>query len=186
MQDSGNPDGALLDAWRRSGDNRLLGELLSRYTLLLLGVAMKYLRDKEEAQDAVQQVFLKAMTNLPKGEVANFKGWLYILMRNHCLQLLRDRKYKAPEELLHSVPAVAPDKEALQWHDFTLEQMNAALEELNPDQKNCVSLFYLGKSSYQQIMERTGYSFAQVKTHIQNGRRNLKIILQKKLGGRKP
>jgi RNA polymerase sigma-70 factor (ECF subfamily) len=158
--------------------------LLQRYTLLLLGVAMKYLKDKELAQDAVQQIFLKALTHLPKDEIQNFKGWLYVLMRNHCLQYLRDRHHHADDSALDNVSATITDTEELKLKDYTLEQMNAALEELNEEQRKAVVLFYLKKQSYEQIMQQTGYSFAQVKSYIQNGKRNLKLILLKKLGNR--
>ena len=97
-------DDDLLLHYRRTGDAEWLGRLLQRYTVLLLGVAMKYLKDKEAAHDAVQAVFLKALTNLPGGEIQNFKGWLYILTRNHCLQHLRDRHYTAGEEALERLP----------------------------------------------------------------------------------
>ena len=172
-------DDTLLLRFRHSNDNSWLGILLQRYTMLLLGVAMKYLKDKEQAQDAVQQVFLKALTHFPQGDIQNFKGWLYILMRNHCLQLLRDKTYLAPEEALQYVPATNADQEALLLHDFTLEQMQEALDRLINEQKTCVKLFYLEKKSYQQITDATGFNFAQVKSHIQNGKRNLRIALQK-------
>ncbi|PZF74951.1 RNA polymerase sigma factor [Taibaiella soli] len=175
-------DEELLNVFRQSGDNQLLGILLQRYTLLLLGVGMKYLKDKDAAQDAVQQVFLKAITHLPQGPIQNFKGWLYILMRNHCLQLLRDKSYKLPEETLANIPANGDGLEEVKWQEYTLDQMNAALAELPEDQQQCVVLFYLKKMSYQQITDHTGFNFAQVKSYIQNGKRNLKINLLKKLG----
>lgn len=177
-------DDELLHSYRQTADNSWLGSLLQRYTLLLLGVAMKYLKDKEQAQDAVQQVFLKALTHLPQGDIQNFKGWLYILMRNHCLQQLRDKTYLAAEETLQQLPAGEDAREALLLHDYTLEQMSEALEELAAEQKKCVSLFYLERRSYQSITEVTGFTFAQVKSHIQNGKRNLKILLLRKLANR--
>lgn len=179
------PDEELLYAYRRSGDNHWLGILLQRYTVLLLGVAMKYLKDKELAQDAVQQVFLKSLTRLPEGEIQNFKGWLYILMRNHCLQQLRDRTFHAPEEALNYVPQPeGASREEHELKEMTLAQMQEALSELGPEQRTCVVRFYLEKKSYQQIMEQTGFTFAQVKSHIQNGKRNLKLILLKKNGNK--
>ena len=81
-------DEELLQRYRESGNAEWLGHLLQRYTMLMLGVALKYLKQKEQAEDAVQQVFYKTLTHLPEGEILNFKGWLYVLMRNHCLQLL--------------------------------------------------------------------------------------------------
>ena len=173
-------DEELLRHYRHSNDNQWLGILLQRYTLLLLGVAMKYLKDKEAAQDAVQQIFLKALMHLPQGDIQNFKGWLYILMRNYCLQILRDKTYLTPAEVLEQVPATEASKEDLLLHDLTLERMEEALQELTGEQKECVQRFYLKKQSYQEIMEATGFTFAQVKSHIQNGKRNLKIALQKK------
>ena len=175
---SDQSDEALLQAYRASRDNEWLGMLLQRYTLLLLGVGMKYLKDKEQAQDAVQQVFLKALTHLPEDEIRNFKGWLYILMRNHCLQILRDKSHDIID-IPANLTAQPTDKEAIKWKDYTLEQLNAALVELNEEQEKCVTLFYLHKLSYQQIIDQTGYTFTQVKSYIQNGKRNLKAILTK-------
>jgi RNA polymerase sigma factor (sigma-70 family) len=174
-------DEELLALYRSSGDNAWLGTLLQRYTLLLLGVAMKYLKDKVIAEDAVQQVFEKALLHLPKEEIQNFKGWLYILMRNHCLQQLRDRHYNMGDEALQHVADTTTDKELLQLQDKALAHMEDALQELNEEQRSCIVQFYLEKKSYQQITDSTGFSFQQVKSYIQNGKRNLKLILLKAL-----
>lgn len=158
--------------------------LLQRYTLLLLGVAMKYLKDKEQAQDAVQFVFLRSLTHLPDGEIQNFKGWLYVLMRNHCLQKLRDKSYTADETAFMHIADIVTDKEELLRHDYTLEKMSEELNNLSEEQRTCIDLFYLKKRSYQDIMDETGYSFVQVKSYIQNGKRNLKLALQRKFDDR--
>ena len=173
-------DEELLKLYRSSGDNQWLGLLLQRYTLLLLGVGMKYLKDKTAAEDAVQHVFLKSLTHLPQEEIQNFKGWLYILMRNHCLQQLRDKQYKADDSILQNIGDEQTDIEELQWKDRTLEHIETALQELNEEQRNTIEMFYLQKLSYQQITDRTGFSFQQVKSYIQNGKRNLKLLLLKK------
>ena len=180
-------DEELLAAYRHGGDNRLLGILLQRYTMLLLGVGMKYMKDKDEAQDAVQQVFIKAITHMPQGEILNFKGWLYVLMRNHCLQMLRDKTYATSDDVLNNIVATESDKEEIILHDHTLEQMSVAVQELNEEQKVCITMFYLQKKSYNDIIAQTGFTFTQVKSYIQNGKRNLKILLLKKLetGGNK-
>lgn len=173
-------DEELLQLYRSSGNNQWLGVLLQRYTLLLLGVGMKYLKDKTAAEDAVQQVFLKSLTHLPQEEIQNFKGWLYILMRNHCLQQLRDKHYMADDSILQNIGDEKADIEELKWKDQTLEHIKTALHELNEEQRNTIEMFYLQKLSYQQITDRTGFSFQQVKSYIQNGKRNLKLILLKK------
>lgn len=180
-QHSAQTDEELLHRFRSTGDNAWLGLLLQRYTMLLLGVAMKYLKDKDAAQDAVQQIFLKSLTHLPAGEIGNFKGWLYILMRNHCLQHLRDRTHLSGEEAIQWLPAEADRKEEALQKEVTLTEMESALQGLALEQQSCVSAFYLQRKSYQTIMDETGFSFAQVKSFIQNGKRNLKIILTRRM-----
>lgn len=175
-------DEELLRAFRVANDNQWLGYLLQRYTALLLGVAMKYLKNKAYAEDAVQQVFVKALTALPREEILNFKGWLYVLMRNHCLQMLRDHTNSSGIPLPEFLAQEEPDKETVLWQEHTLGQLEEAMEHLNPEQKKSIELFYLKNQSYEQIITQTGYTFMQVKSYIQNGKRNLKMILLRKSG----
>ncbi len=177
-------DQELLEAFNERHDNELLGILLKRYTLLLLGVCMKYLKNEEEAKDSVQQIFLKVIQELHKYKVDYFKSWLYMVAKNYCLMKLRDKQGKIPTELNErhlGKPAEETDHQALQQTDHTLELMEAALGELNKEQQQCVTLFYLEKKSYQEISEATGFSMLQVKSYIQNGKRNLKLMIEKKL-----
>ena len=171
------PDDELLRRYRRTGDNAWLGYLLQRYTLLLLGVAMKYLKDQQAAQDAVQQIFLKSLTNLPQDEIENFKGWLYVIMRNHCLQILRAEKHYSADDQLQFLAADVDSAYEQQERELSIAEMQAALARLNTEQRRCVHAFYLEKKSYNEIMAETGYSFAQVKSYIQNGKRNLRMLL---------
>lgn len=174
-------DEELVKQYRDTGRATFVGALLERYTVLLLGVGMKYLKDKEEASDAVQQVFLKVLTVLPITDVQCFKGWLYVLMRNHCLQLLRERKRRWGEDVPAQVPAAETANITLLWEqELLLDKMQEALGGLEKGQRDCIRLFYLEKQSYQQIMEQKGYSFMQVKSHIQNGKRKLRLLLAEK------
>jgi len=175
-------DEALLAEWRRTGDTEWLGKLLSRYTTLLLGVSLKYLKDRALAEDAVQQVFLKCLTAMPREEIGNFKGWLYILTRNHCLQQLRDRTRTTDDQALNQLHSTETDEAGLWLHEETLQRLEDALDELSEEQQTTIKLFYLQKCSYDQIIQRTGYTFMQVKSFIQNGKRNLKNIMLKKTG----
>jgi RNA polymerase sigma-70 factor (ECF subfamily) len=176
-------DQELLEEYYASRNNELLGILLQRYTLLLLGVCMKYLKNEDEAKDSVQQVFLKAITELQKYKVEYFKSWIYMVAKNHCLMILRDRHGKMPAELNDrmAVQAEEADKAAFVRQDITMELMSDSLSELNKEQQQCVTLFYLQKKSYQEIAEQTGFSMMQVKSYIQNGKRNLKILIESKL-----
>lgn len=184
MDNSRLTDEDLLNAWRTDGDNRRLGTLLQRYTTLLYGVAMKYLHDTGMAEDAVQQVFEKVLTHLPQDGISNFKGWLYVLMRNHCLQLLRDRGRFTSDEVLPQIASHTEDAEEVKWQEYTLRQLEEAITELAAGQRTCIELFYLKKNSYEQIIAQTGYTFMQVKSYIQNGKRNLKTLLLKRTGRR--
>ena len=172
-------DRELLRRYYQENNNDWLGILLQRYTMLLLGVCMKYLKNEEDAKDSVQQVFLKVINELPKYKVEFFKSWLYMVAKNHCLMKLRD-KGKFTTELNEDLLATADEadsKSAAQEKDFHLNNMEMALGQLNEEQRHCVTLFYLQKQTYQQISDNTNYSVMQVKSHIQNGKRNLKILM---------
>lgn len=160
-----------------------MGILLERYTLLLLGVCMKYLKNEEEAKDAVQQVFLKVLTEVSKYKIEYFKSWLYMVAKNHCLMKLRGQQGKYIKELKEDVAIVLQesDKNKLLENEQTYTLLDQCLRELNEEQQQCVTLFYLQKKSYQQIAEYTGFSLMQVKSYIQNGKRNLKMLLEIKL-----
>ena len=182
--DSHLTDQQLLEKFYADHNNEWLGILLQRYTLLLLGVSMKYLKNEEEAKDSVQQIFLKVILELKKYKVEYFKSWIYMVAKNHCLMKLREKngKITAPvNEQLLTTPEENMDETTLMDDDNTLELMKEALDELSPEQKQCVTLFYLHKKSYLEISESTGYSMLQVKSYIQNGKRNLKIIIEKKI-----
>ncbi len=172
-------DKELLQRYYRENSNEWLGVLLQRYTMLLFGVCMKYLKNEEDAKDSVQQVFLKVINDLPKYKVEFFKSWLYMVAKNYCLMKLRDKgKFTAElNEQMHSTPDDTDTKAVALEKDSQLNQVEEALQLLNEEQKQCVTLFYLQKQTYQQICDRTGYSVMQVKSHIQNGKRNLKILM---------
>ncbi|MFZ9388119.1 MAG: RNA polymerase sigma factor [Chitinophagaceae bacterium] len=177
-------DAELLEKFHADGDNSWLGILLQRYTLLLLGVCMKYLRNEEEAKDSVQQVFLKVIQELKKYRVEYFKSWLYMVAKNHCLMKIREKQGKLTVEISERMgdrESPETDFDLIELQDIKLDLMEAALRELNPEQQQCVTLFYLEKKSYQEVSEATGYSMLQVKSYIQNGKRNLKIMIDKKL-----
>lgn len=175
-------DKELLDRFYNDHDSEWLGILLERYTLLLYGVSMKYLKDPEEARDSVQQIFLKVITELHKYEVTYFSSWLYMIARNHCLMKLRDRK-TFPKSIDHAASLVAAgDEEDFLEKEYLLHELENAIQRLNREQRVCVSMFYLQKKSYQDIAAETGFSLLQVKSYIQNGKRNLRLMIKRKTG----
>ncbi len=175
-------DQELLERFHTDHDNEWLGVLLERYTLLLLGVCMKYLKNEDEARDSVQQIFLKVIQELHKYKVEFFKSWLYMVAKNHCLMKLRDRQGKVAAELtdkMIAAPMEETDRQTLLYNDQSLDLVEDALKQLNTEQQQCVTLFYLQRKSYQEISAETGYSLLQVKSYIQNGKRNMKIWIEK-------
>lgn len=182
-QDTRTTDQDLLERFRTDGDSRWLGSLLQRYTLLLFGLCMKYMKDEDDARDCVQQIFLKALTEIPRYRIDYFKSWLYTIARNHCLMKLRDKGRLAnplPENIVGPEPeAEQAEKGQRQLKESQLTRLETAIDELPSEQSACIKLFYLGKKSYQEVASATGYSYMQVKSYIQNGKRNLKIMLEK-------
>jgi RNA polymerase sigma-70 factor (ECF subfamily) len=177
-------DATLLDLYKKDKDTKWIGYLFDRYTLLVFGVCMKYLKQVNDAKDATQQVFEKAFVEINKYEVTYFKSWIYSIARNHCLMQLRSKSHQTvfmeelPEDLGEhfSTQKLFDSKEDLL--EQQIENLSDAILQLNQEQKSCIELFYLQKLSYREIEERTGFSFQQVKSHIQNGKRNLRIILE--------
>lgn len=176
-------DEELLQQFKRTGSLDTLGELYSRYMHLIYGVALKYLESRDEAKDAVMQIFEKLVADLPQQEVRNFKSWLYVLTKNHCLMQLRSQKsaagrlegYKIEQEFMESEQELHPmDKEEHSVEDA----LKKCIEQLKNEQKQCIKLFYYEKRCYQEIAEELRIDEKKVKSYLQNGKRNLRICLE--------
>lgn len=173
-------DEELLAYYRSDGNSEWLGYLLQRYTTILLGVCLKYLKDEELAKDGVQHIFMKIITELEKQyQIDNFGGWLYRISVNYCLTQLREKKP------LHNDYSIAnySDEEFHdeKWHWEQLKQssnLNDELEKLKKEQRECIIMFFYEELSYKQIADKTGLTFKEIKSHIQNGKRNLKLRLE--------
>ena len=173
-------DFEILELYYQQKDNDLLGVLLQRYTLLLFGTCLKYLKNEAEARDAVQQVFLKSLAEIPKYRITYFKSWIYMVTKNHCLMLLRNKNIILELDNFSVADEDPNSKIELQLKEEQLNILEASIEQLNEGQKECIQLFYLQKKSYQEVCEKTGFTLLQVKSFIQNGKRNLKILMEKK------
>jgi RNA polymerase sigma-70 factor (ECF subfamily) len=172
-------DQDLLEKYFQTRDNQWLGLLLERNNLLLFGVCMKHLRDPEEAREAVQQIQLKVIEEMRKYRVSFFRSWLYMVTVNHCNMQLRNRQ-RLVREITEMDGWVDPEgKNADSERDLRLEKLLPALEELKEAQRICLRLFYLEDKTYMDIARETKYSLKQVKSNIQNGKRNLKLILER-------
>jgi RNA polymerase sigma-70 factor (ECF subfamily) len=175
------PDSELLIQYKSTGDPQVVGELFSRYTSLIYGVCLKYLRDRDDSKDAVMQVFEKLVETLRIHEVANFKSWLYVTSRNYCLMQIRAKKGIITEDIsahfMESDLVLHLEEET--EVEGNLSKLERCIEQLVSEQKHCVQLFYLEQKCYKEITGLTNYDLNQVKSFIQNGKRNLKICMEK-------
>ena len=180
-------DEELVLAFKKSRDNEFFSEIFQRYTHLIFGVCMKYLRDEEGAKDAVMQVFEKLFVDIQHHEIRNFKSWIYTVAKNHCLMKLRKGKTVLKQELIYKKSiqsdfmelAVEIHHNGAKGQEAIFGQLHEAMKLLNHKQRECIDLLYLQNNSYKEVAEITGYSMKQVKSHIQNGKRNLKKYLEK-------
>ena len=173
-------DAELVYQYRNGGDLQILGTLYSRYMDLVYGVCLKYLQDPEEAKDSVMLIFEELVAKLKKYEVENFKAWLHQLAKNHCLMKKRSDKRKpvnVDADLVYLADNWHPD-DALQ-KEAAMTDMEFCLEKLPAEQQQAVRMFYLEEKCYKEIAEQTGMEMNKVRSFIQNGRRNLKICMEK-------
>ena len=174
-------DKDLIEQYKRSGNLEILGDLYQRYMDLVYGVCLKYLKDTENAKDSTLAIFEELVIKLQKHEVDNFKSWLYQVAKNHCLMLLRSEKKFAKANvdvtLVQNEENLHLDGELEKEQNF--RQLSFCLEQLNQEQRRVLELFYLEKKCYKEIVENTNIEWNQVRSYIQNGRRNLKICMEK-------
>ncbi len=186
-------DAEFVAAYQTTGDLELLGELYERHIDMVYAVCFNYLRDEAESQDAAMQLFEQLITDLKRHEVHNFRSWLHSVARNYCLMQLRARRvYVSTSALMDGDDAsndpvsadanrmiATPDVEDLDL-EGDLARMHTCLKTLPPAQQTCLELFYLQEKSYAEVTQLTGYELKQVKSYLQNGRRNLKLCLDRR------
>ena len=179
-------DAQLIDAYVEDGNIDCFGMLFERYTHLVFGVCMKYLKNTHDAEDAVMGVFEKLMSDLKKYEVKDFRNWLYRLSKNHCLMILRKRnvqnrveseisKEKQQEFMEIVFGEHLPDEE--KDVESILISLREAMNGLKEEQRICIEMMYFEKKTYKEIAALTSYDLKQIKSYIQNGKRNLKNTL---------
>uniref|UniRef100_UPI003216E7B7 RNA polymerase sigma factor n=1 Tax=uncultured Draconibacterium sp. TaxID=1573823 RepID=UPI003216E7B7 len=179
-------DQELLTIYLKKKDFDVLGELYSRYMHLVYGVCLKYFKNPELSKDAVIGIYEKIQDSIHKHEIKNFKSWLYVVTKNYCLMELRKSPrnhimVSSDEELasfMENTPELHPiDREQNEAIEKALAD---CIEKLKAEQKNCISLFYFENKCYREISAELKLEEKKVKSFIQNGKRNLKICMEKK------
>ncbi len=176
-------DEELVALYRENADQKEpIAELYDRYSGTLYGFCQKYLKDEEASKDVVADIFLKLFEDLLRFDIRMFKPWLIRVAFNACMsrlsakgrsvELITSEMSDQPDEHDEEVLANLPDE----------RQLLIAIANLKKEQRICIELFYLKKSSYQTIVQQTGFTLKQVKSYIQNGKRNLEIALKSRNG----
>lgn len=178
-------DGELLELYNSTLKSEYFGELYNRYIPLLYGLCLKYLQDGDKAQDAVMQLFEDLLPKVARYEIKEFKTWVYSVAKNYCLQLLRknnpevltdfDHTFVESFDILH---LLIEDND-----DLTIEALNRCIGKLPEPQRISIVAFFMDEMSYADIVEKTGYQLKSVKSYIQNGKRNLKMCIEKNITG---
>lgn len=181
-----NDEELVLDYFK-SGNKTAVGLLFEKHVTTIYGVCLFYFRERERAEDAVMQIFEKLLIELRNAEIKNFKAWLSFVVRNYCISELRKNKghYFLPETYLDfEVNEVSYEEEERIGKiddDMMLDFMKESIHILKEHQRICITLFYLNNLSYDDIVNKTGYSMNEVKSYIQNGKRKLKITIEQKI-----
>ena len=176
-------DSELLKKYLSTSDLELLGTLYNRYIHLVYGVCLKYFKDREKSKDAVNEIFEKLIKEVSRFEIQNFRSWLYVLVKNHCLMEIRRARNEqkrfdqfSHDRFMESVDITHPIDE--ERDDALEERLIQCMEKLKQEQYSCIRLFYYENCCYKEIAGKLGIEEKKVKSYIQNGKRNLKICLE--------
>lgn len=174
-------DAELVLAYKKQDNKEALGALYQRYMDLIYGVCTKYLKDRELAKDTVLNIYEELVSKLHRHDVDNFKSWLYMVAKNHCLMYLRSPKNQRTKEFVPEVMQLdeTPHLNGELENEANFNKLEKCLQTLVKEQEKSVKLFYYEQKCYKEIADLTGYEVGQVRSYIQNGRRNLKLCMDK-------
>jgi len=160
-----------------------LSNLYQRYMELVFGVCLKYFKETEQCKDAVMDIFEELRIKLKQHEVENFKGWLHVLARNYCLMKLRSPRNMKTTEFNADFMQTEQNPHLKDEHlekEENYRQLEQCIERLPEEQKQSIELFYLQQKCYNEIVSITGIEWNKVRSHIQNGKRNLKLCMEER------
>ena len=169
-------DEELVLSYKQSQDKEIVGEIYLRYGHLVMGTCMKYLKNKEDAEDITMQLFENLGNKIGSHNIQRFKSWLYMVAKNECLMKLR-KKNGLSTELKQELEA-NDELEIIVEKEEQLNLLEEAVQSLKDEQRKCIEFFYLERKSYQEITDMLSMDIKKVKSAIQNGKRNLKLKLE--------
>ena len=173
-------DESLLEKYTSSEDLNVLGELYTRHSEMVYYVCLRYFKDEEKSKDAVMQLFEQLIVKIKKQTVQDFPKWLYVVAKNFCLMELRSSKKIdiSPDEFVEFPTNLHPQEDYAEKEE-RLSQLENCIEKLPEKQRISIDLFFINQKCYKEVIEITGFSMNDVKSYIQNGKRNLKNCMEK-------
>jgi RNA polymerase sigma-70 factor (ECF subfamily) len=170
-------DAELMSSYRSSSDKKIIGELYTRYGHLVFGTCLNYMKNKNDAEDILMEIFMTLGEKIKKHEIKYFKSWLFVLTKNSCLMILRKKKH-TDLPLNEELVAYQDEIEEKEIEEIKLNELETAIEALDPPQDEAIKLFYIQQMTYKEVSEQLNLTLNKVKSAIQNGKRNLKIKLK--------
>lgn len=178
---SSGSDESLLAKFMANDDLRALGELYARHSEMVYYVCLRYFKEEEKSKDAVMEIFEQLITKVKKQEIQVFSKWLYVVTKNYCLMDLRANKhiYEISTDEFVEFPLHLHPSENYAEKEERLSQLERCIENLPERQRISIDLFFINQKCYKEVVDITGYTMKDVKSYIQNGKRNLKNCMDK-------
>ncbi len=170
-------DEEVIITYKTTGKKSVLAPLFKKYNEKLFGLAYYYLHERESAMDTVMDTFEVVLKTIDNKDITYYKGWLMSICRNLCLKKIRDEK-KFDELKEISDNSMESDVDRV-YKDETIEKILEYVPQLKEGQRICIHEFYLLGKSYDEISASQGMTFKEVKSNVQNGKRNLRIMFEK-------
>jgi RNA polymerase sigma-70 factor (ECF subfamily) len=178
-------DTELLHAVAR-GDEAALAALYDRYHSILLGLLLRILHSRVEAEDVLQEVFIQIWQRAANFDEARGRGftWMVTLARSRAIDRLRSlqSRQRADDTALQNAPEAVGDASDDAYHAEQREIVRAALAEIPEEQRRALLLAYFEGLTQSEIAARLGQPLGTVKTRMRSGMTKLRELLGGKMG----
>lgn len=168
----------------KKGDTESFGCLVDKYSRQLFSLIVKVVRNREDAEELTQDTFVKIFRGLSKfkGE-SSFSTWVYRIAYNTAISSARKKKYELlaleDDELANVSEEAVADKLGRTGQEERLELLDRALEQLPPDDRALILLFYFQEKPVEEIASISGLSVSNVKTRLHRIRKKLFVLFTK-------
>ncbi len=164
------------------GNTSAFSYLVDKYQDMVYGLSLKMLKNQQDAEEMAQDCFVKAFRSLSTyKKKSKFSTWLYRIVYNSCISLLRKRKMEIrslDEQQLSDADEAHIHEQLTEIDKAKLEEyLNFALKTLPETEQVLVSLYYYEEHKVEEISEITGLSESNVKVKIHRARKRMYEVL---------